>query len=69
MDARRVFDQLEKRVLVITWNNMIEVYANSDHAQYVPKGVQPSEITYLSILEGCASPIALTWVKSIHERN
>ncbi|CAM6113331.1 unnamed protein product [Calypogeia fissa] len=74
LDARQVFDQLEKKN-VVAWSNMIAGYAKSDHAesavelfnQMRQEGVEPNEITYLSILKACASPVALKWGKQIHE--
>ncbi|CAM6093169.1 unnamed protein product [Calypogeia fissa] len=74
LDARQVFDQLEKKS-VVAWTNMIAGYAKSDQAesalelfnQMRQEGVEPNEITYLSILKACASPVALKWGKQIHE--
>ncbi|CAM6100547.1 unnamed protein product [Calypogeia fissa] len=74
VDARQVFDQLEKKS-VITWTNMIAGYAKRDHAesavelfnQMRQEGAEPDEITYLSILKACSSPLALKWGQEIHE--
>ncbi|CAM6083482.1 unnamed protein product [Calypogeia fissa] len=74
VDARRVFDQLETKS-VVDWTIMIAEYAKSDHAesalelfnQMRQEGVETDEITYLSILKACASPLALTLGKQIHE--
>ncbi|CAM6086218.1 unnamed protein product [Calypogeia fissa] len=73
VDARRVFYQLEKKS-VVTWNNMITGYVKTDNAesalelfnQMCQEGVEPDEITYLSILKAFASPVALKWGKQIH---
>ena len=72
-DARQVFDRLVKKV-VVNWNIMIGGHAQHDHAedgievldQMRQDGAQPNEITYLSILKACASPVALKWVKEVH---
>ncbi|CAM6098036.1 unnamed protein product [Calypogeia fissa] len=74
VDARRVFDQFEKKSLG-SWNNMITGYVKSGHAdsalelfnQMRQEGAEPNEITYLSILKACTSPGALKWGKQIHE--
>ncbi|CAM6121621.1 unnamed protein product [Calypogeia fissa] len=74
VDARCVFDQLKTKN-VVDWTIMIANYAKSDHAksalelfnQMRQEGVEPDEITYLSILKACASPVALKWGKQIHE--
>ncbi|CAM6103469.1 unnamed protein product [Calypogeia fissa] len=74
VDARRVFDQLERKN-VIDWNIIIAEYAKNDHAesalelfnQMRQEGVEPNGITYVSILKACASPVALKWGKQIHE--
>ena len=72
-DARQVFDKLVKKDFV-NWNTMIGGHAQHDHAedaieffnQMCQEGVQPNEITYLSILKACASPAALKWGKEVH---
>ncbi|CAM6124798.1 unnamed protein product [Calypogeia fissa] len=74
VDARGVFDQLEKKN-VVTWTSMIAGYARSGHAESAlelfnkmcQEGVEPNEITYLSILEACSSPSAVKRGKEIHE--
>ena len=72
-DARKLFDKMVKRD-VISWNVMIGAYAESgqgDEAfktflQMRQKGMVPNAITYLSILNPCASPGAMEWVKEVH---
>ncbi|KAG0607081.1 hypothetical protein M758_8G001900 [Ceratodon purpureus] len=72
-DARRLFDELVKKD-VISWNVMIGGYAEHSRAkdaielfnQMRQDGVQPSAVTYLSILKACASPSALKWGKEVH---
>ncbi|CAM6098433.1 unnamed protein product [Calypogeia fissa] len=75
VDARRVFDKIEKKS-VVTWTNMIAGYAEKSHYaksavelfhQMHQEGAEPNEITYLSVLKACASPLALKWGKEIHE--
>ncbi|CAM6113259.1 unnamed protein product [Calypogeia fissa] len=73
LDARRVFDELEAKD-VVTWTIMIAGFAKNDHAQFAlelfnrmrQEGVKPDAVTYLSILEACASPLALEWGKEVH---
>ncbi|CAM6127608.1 unnamed protein product [Calypogeia fissa] len=74
-DARRVFDELEKKD-VVTWNTMIAGYAKSKHGfghaayrlflQMRREGFEPNALTYMSILNVCASEGALEWVKEVH---
>ena len=72
-DARLVFDQIVKRDL-ISWTVMIGAYAESglcDAAfrvflQMRQEGVEPDAITYISVLNACASPIALGWGTEVH---
>ncbi|CAM6107095.1 unnamed protein product [Calypogeia fissa] len=73
VDARRVFDELEKRN-VVTWNMMIGGYAKKGYAESAvelfnrmrQEGARPNEVTYLCILKACASPLALKWGKEVH---
>ncbi|CAM6085796.1 unnamed protein product [Calypogeia fissa] len=74
-DARRVFDELEKKD-VVTWNTMIAGYAKSKHGfgheafrlflLMRREGFEPDAITYTSILNASASAGALEWVKEVH---
>ena len=72
-DARRVFDKLVKKS-VFSWTIMMGGYAQHDHAedamevfnQMRQEGAQPDEITYLSILKACASPVGSKWGKEVH---
>ena len=62
-DARQVFDKMVKRDL-ISWTMMIGAYADSGHGeeafetflQMRQEGLEPDAITYMSILNPCASP-------------
>ncbi|CAM6120724.1 unnamed protein product [Calypogeia fissa] len=75
LDARRVFDGLEKKD-VVAWNMMIAGYAKSKHGwgheayrlflQMIWEGFKPDAITYLGVLSASASPGALKWVKEVH---
>ncbi|CAM6099662.1 unnamed protein product [Calypogeia fissa] len=75
LDARRVFDELEKKDIV-TWNAMIAGYAKSKQAcgyqayrlflKMRQEGFEPNAITYLSILNASASAGALEWLKKVH---
>lgn len=71
--ARQVFDKLVKKNIYI-WTTMIGGYAEYGYAEDAMKvysqmrreGGQPNEITYLSILKACCSPVSLKWGKKIH---
>ncbi|KAG0569542.1 hypothetical protein KC19_6G098400 [Ceratodon purpureus] len=73
LEARVVFDALVKKD-VFSWNIMIGGYAQQNHAEDAmglfnkmrQEGVQPNEVTYLSILKACASPSTLKWGKEVH---
>ena len=72
-DARMVFDRMKERN-VITWNVMIAAYAGSGrgveaydlYLKMKEEGFQPDAVTYVSLLNDCASRGALEWVKDIH---
>ena len=72
-DARQVFDRMEERD-VITWTVMIGAYAESGFGeeayriflQMKREGFKPDAVTYVSILNTCASTRALEWVKEVH---
>jgi pentatricopeptide repeat protein len=72
-DARLVFDRMDERD-VITWNVMIGAYAEIGAAveayqlflQMIQQGFIPDRITYVSILNACASAGVLEWVKEVH---
>ena len=72
-DAAVVFDRMKGRDL-ITWNVMIGAYAGSGRGMeaydlYVKmkeEGFQPDAVTYMSLLNDCASTGALEWVKDVH---
>ena len=72
-DARLAFDKMEERD-VVTWNVMIGGLAEHGcgHEAYElflqmkREGFKPNAITYISILNACASAGALEWVKDVH---
>ena len=71
-DARMVFDRMKERD-VITWNVMIGAYAGNgrgveayDLYLKMKEGFQPDAVTYVSLLNDCASTGALEWVKDVH---
>ena len=72
-DARLAFDKMEERD-VVTWNVMIGGLAEHGcgHEAYElflqmkREGFKPNAITYISILNACASAGALEWVKEVH---
>ena len=72
-DAAVVFDRMKGRNL-ITWNVMIGAYAGSGrgveaydlYLKMKEEGFQPDAVTYMSLLNYCASTGALEWVKDVH---
>ena len=72
-DAQLVFDRMKERD-VITWTVMIGEYAGSGrgveayelYLKMKEEGVQPNAVTYMSLLNECASTGALEWVKDVH---
>ena len=72
-DARLVFDEMGKRN-VISWNAMIVGYAQNGHCeeafevfrQMQRVGMKPDQITYMSILNACACPVALERGREVH---
>ena len=72
-DARQVFDALAKKS-VINWNVMIGGYVQHSRGkdamqlfhQMRQEHVQANEITYVSILKACASPLSLKWGREVH---
>ena len=72
-DARMVFDRMKERD-VITWNVMIGAYAGSGrgveaydlYLKMKEEGFQPNAVTYMSLLNDCASTGALEWVQDVH---
>ena len=72
-DARMVFDRMKERD-VITWTVMIGAYAGSGrgveaydlYLKMKEGGFQPNAVTYVSLLNDCASIGALEWVKDVH---
>ena len=72
-DAAVVFDRLKERN-IITWNVIIGAYAGSGrgveaydlYLKMKEEGFQPDAVTYMSLLNDCASTGALEWVKDVH---
>ena len=72
-DAAVVFDSMKERN-IITWNVMIGAYAGSGrgveaydlYLKMKEEGFQPDAVTYMSLLNDCASTGALEWVKEVH---
>lgn len=75
-DARLVFDKMGSRRDVISWTAMIGGLAKSGltteawavFQEMQQAGVEPNRVTYMSILNACASPAALDWGKRIHRQ-
>ena len=59
---------------IVTWNVMIGAYAGSGrgveaydlYLKMKEEGFQPDAVTYVSLLNDCASTGALEWVKEVH---
>ena len=72
-DAAVVFDRMKERN-IITWTVMIGAYAGSGrgleaydlYLKMKEEGFQPDAVTYMSLLNDCASTGALEWVKDVH---
>ena len=72
-DAAVVFDSMKERD-IITWNVMIGAYAGSGrgveaydlYLKMKEDGFQPNAVTYMNLLNDCASTGALEWVKDVH---
>ena len=72
-DAALVFDRMKERD-VMTWTVMIGAYAGSGrgveaydlYLKMKEEGFQPNTVTYMSLLNDCASTGALEWVKDVH---
>ncbi|KAJ7514986.1 hypothetical protein O6H91_23G067500 [Diphasiastrum complanatum] len=74
-DARRIFSAIVEKD-VITWTAMITTYTHygDDKAalqlfsEMQQKGVKPNKVTYISILNACATPLALPQGRLIHSK-
>lgn len=73
-DAKSIFDMMLMRDIVV-WNTMIAVYAQHGHAKEAirffeqmqqDETVVPDEVTFVSMLDACASEAALDEGKHIH---
>ncbi|KAJ7565562.1 hypothetical protein O6H91_02G065400 [Diphasiastrum complanatum] len=72
-DAHRIFDKLCERN-VISWSAIISAYAQDGQSrvalnlykQMLQEGVKPDKVTFLSVLNACASPETLADGKEIH---
>lgn len=72
-DARRVFDKLSTRD-IISWNAMITAYVQHRHSESALQlyramqweGVEPNEVTFLSVLSACSSLADLAKGNTIH---
>eukprot|EP00250_Pteridium_aquilinum_P008334 c17860_g2_i1 orf=1063-3228(+) len=72
-DSRMVFNRLQRRD-VGTWNSMLCVYAQQGLAQAAialfwqmqEEGVEPDQVTMVSILKGCATVAALEQGLQVH---
>ena len=74
-DALMVFDRMKERD-VLTWNVMIGAYAGSGrgveaydlYLKMKEEAFQPDAVTFMSLLDDCASTGALEWVKDVHRQ-
>lgn len=72
-DARKMFDGMSQRN-VISWNAMMSTYAQQGQStdalllfeDMLLKGVVPSSVTYVSLLDACASLASPDMAKLIH---
>lgn len=73
-DARQVFDSMKERN-VVSWTAMIAGLAQHgfmDEAfsffhKMITSGIQPNRVTFMSILNACASPSALEKGRELHQ--
>jgi pentatricopeptide repeat protein len=74
-DARRVFNQMPKRN-VVSWSTMIQGYVNCGqgqealklYQQMLSEGIEPNAITFVGVLNACASAVALDKGRLLHEQ-
>lgn len=73
-DARNVFDAMVVRD-VVSWTVMIEGYAESGHIEdafrlftMMQEGVHPDKVTYMHILNACASSRNLKYGEKVHSQ-
>ena len=72
-EARQAFDNLTNRN-VVSWTAMVGAYAGNGRSveaydlylKMKEEGFQPNAVTYMSLLNDCASTGALEWVKDVH---
>lgn len=72
-DARRFFNNMLQRN-VVSWNAMIAAYARNGHGKealelfdlMLQDGLTPDKVTFISILDACATQAALSAGKWIH---
>lgn len=72
-EARKVFDKMDRKT-VVSWTIMIGGYAESGRSQAAfdtfqkmqQEGVEPNQITYMSVLNAFSIPAALEWGKAVH---
>ncbi|KAJ7538126.1 hypothetical protein O6H91_11G035200 [Diphasiastrum complanatum] len=73
VDAKSVFEGMETHDLV-SWNTMLMAYVNAEHedkalelfAQMQHSEVQPNSVTFMSLLNACASIAALEEGRFVH---
>eukprot|EP01018_Ginkgo_biloba_P024981 Gb_25581 [translate_table: standard] len=74
VEARRVFDKIQKRDIIL-WNTMISGYARNGlceealalYYEMQREGMQPDNFTFPCVLKACAGLSALEHGKEIHE--
>ncbi|KAJ7514015.1 hypothetical protein O6H91_23G022500 [Diphasiastrum complanatum] len=72
-DARGIFDKLHNRD-VVSWNAMIAAYGQHDRGneaiqlfvKMIDEGLKPNEITFVSVVDACASTANLDRGKFVH---
>lgn len=73
-DAKILFERMRSQS-VVTWTTLIAGYTQSGQGvdalellgQMRHQGVEPNEVTFISIVKGCSSILALEMGRSVHE--
>ncbi|EFJ16401.1 hypothetical protein SELMODRAFT_51938, partial [Selaginella moellendorffii] len=74
-NAREVFDRMTTRT-VVTWNTLLTAYGQHGHSEEAirlyqrmePDGVEPDEITYVTIVGACGDMQSLAEGRPVHDR-
>ncbi|XP_024517209.1 pentatricopeptide repeat-containing protein At4g02750-like [Selaginella moellendorffii] len=74
LEAKQIFDDMPKHNIV-SWSALISGYAQNGHSRQAIslfktmdlEGIQPNEVTFVSVLDACASAVAFLEGRLIHE--